>query len=264
LHNSKQRRRVVARYGIIQRFLITLAASVLFILSPLGANALELTVFTEPLPPVHYEEDGQIVGIATEIIEEIFRLAGYQSRIEIYPWKRSYHLVQKQKNQFIYTLNRTLNRESLFKWIGPILTKRTYLYKFRGREDIKLKNLEDAKKYVTAVILGHSLTTRMEELGFEENINIVKTPNKSIQTKVFLNRRCDLITGNEYTIYRALKSVDLKMSDVEPALFISESGYYLGAHPETEPDIVKRLQNGSDQLQQSKFSQQIIEKYMSR
>lgn len=264
MHNCKQRRRIVARYSIIRRFLVALAASVLFTLSPLWAIALELTVYTEPLPPVHYEEDGQIVGIATELIEEIFRLAGYKPRIEIYPWKRSYHLVQKQKNQFIYTLNRTSNRESLFKWIGPILTKRTYLYKFRGREDIKLKNLADAKQYVTAVILGHSLTTTMEELGFEENINIVKTPNKSIQTKVFLNKRCDLITGNEYTIHRALKSVDLKMSDVEPALFISESGYYLGAHPKTDPDIVERLQSGSDQLQQSNFSQRIIEKYMSR
>lgn len=241
-----------------------LLASLLFILSPPSAIAQNFNVYTEQLPPVHYEEDGQIVGIATEIVEEIFRLAGYQPRFKMYPWKRSYYLVQNQKNQFIYTLNRTSNRESLFKWIGPILTKRTYLYKFRGREDIQLSTLEDAKKYVTAVILGHSLTTKMEEIGFEENINIVKTPNKSIQTKVFLNKRCDLITGNEYTIYRALKSVNLTMSDIEPALFISESGYYLGAHPETDPDIVTRLQNASDVIKLSNFSEKIIEKYMSR
>ena len=241
-----------------------LVASLLFLLPPSSAIAQSLIVYTEHLPPVHYEEDGQIVGIATEIVEEIFRLAGYQAQIKMYPWKRSYSLVQNQKNQFIYTLNRTSNRESLFKWIGPILTKRTYLYKFRGREDIQLSTLEDAKKYVTAVILGHSLTTEMEEMGFEEKIHIVKTPNKSIQTKVFLNKRSDLITGNEYTIYRALKSVNLKMSDIEPALFISESGYYLGAHPETDPDIVKRLQNASDVLKSSNFSEKIIEKYMSR
>ena len=241
-----------------------LVASLLFLLPPSSAIAQSLIVYTEHLPPVHYEEDGQIVGIATEIVEEIFRLAGYQAQIKMYPWKRSYSLVQNQKNQFIYTLNRTSNRESLFKWIGPILTKRTYLYKFRGREDIQLSTLEDAKKYVTAVILGHSLTTEMEEMGFEEKIHIVKTPNKSIQTKVFLNKRSDLITGNEYTIYRALKSVNLKMSDIEPALFISESGYYLGAHPETDPDIVKRLQNASDVLKSSNFSEKIIEKFMSR
>lgn len=241
-----------------------LLAALYFILIPPASSAVNLTVYTEPLPPVHHEKDGQIVGIATEIVEELFRLAGYHPQIEIYPWKRSYHLVQKQKNHFIYTLNRTPDREKLFKWIGPILTKRTFLYKLRGRDDIKLKTLEDAKNYVTAVILGHSLTTTMEGLGFKENINIVKTPNKSIQTNVFLNGRSDLITGNEYTIYRALQSANLKMSDVEPALFISSGGYYLGAHPETDPDIVKRLQEASKTLSQSDFPQQIIEKYMDR
>ena len=244
--------------------LIALVASVLFFLSPFSTRALDLTVYTEPLPPLHYEDDGKVVGIATEIIEEIFRLAGYLPRVEIYPWKRSYHLVQKQKNQFIYTLNRTEKREPLFKWIGPFLTKKTYLYKLRGRADITLNNLEDAKKYVTAVVLGHSLTLRMEELGFEEHVNLVMTPDKSIQMKVFLNNRCDLITANNYTIHRALESVNLGMGDVEPALLISESGYYLGAHPDTDPDIVQRLQNGSDMLYQSEFSQKIIEKYMSR
>jgi len=235
-----------------------------FMLIPSTARPQSLKVYTEPLPPVHHEENGQIVGIATEIVKEIFRKAGYQADIEIYPWKRSYLMVQKQKNQFIYTLNRTPAREKLFKWIGPILAKRTYLYKLRGRDDIRLTSLADAKNYVTAVILGHSLTTKMESLGFEDKIHLVKTPNKSIQTKVFLNKRCDLITGNEYTIYRALKSSNLKMSDVEPALFVSSSGYYLGAHPDTDPDIVERLQRASETLSQSDFPQQVVDKYMNR
>jgi len=54
------------------------------------------------------------------------------------------------------------------------------------------------------------------------------------------------------------------MNDVEPALFISESGYYLGAHPDTDTHIVDTLQKASETLRQSHFSDQIIEKYMSR
>lgn len=227
------------------------------------SSALKFTVYTEPLAPVHYEENGIITGIATEIVKEIFRHAGYHPEIEMYPWKRAYYLVQKQKNRFIYTLNRTPHRETLFQWIGPILTKRTYLYKLKGRDDIKLSSLEDAKKYVTAVILGHSLTTELEELGFKENDTIVKTPNKSIQTNFFLSNRCDLITGNEYTIYQALRSANLSMSDVEPALFISASSYYLGAHPDTDPGIVERLQKASEDLKQSNFAEKIINKYMN-
>lgn len=235
-----------------------------FSLAVANVQADDFTVYTEPLPPVHFEVDGKIVGIATEIVEEIFRQAGHQAKIEIYPWKRSYFMVQKNKNQFIFTINRTPKRETLFKWIGPILTKRTYLYKLRGRDDIQITSLEEAKKWITAVILGHSLTNTFEELGFQEDVNMIKTTNKSIQTKLFLNKRCDLITGNEYTIYRAMKSAGLSMNDIEPALFISSSGYYLGAHPDTNAELVDQLQNAAEKIYQSAFAEKIISKYMSQ
>ena len=245
-------------YCLLTTLLLNLHFSCLF------AFADEWTVYTEPLPPVHYEENGKIVGIATEIVEELFRRSGHHAHIEMYPWKRSYYMVQKDKNSFIFTLNRTPKRESLFEWIGPILTKRTYLYKMRGRSDIKLTKLEDAKKWITGVILGHSLTTQLEDLGFKENVNIIKTTNKSIQTKLFLNKRCDLITGNEYTIYRAMKSAGLTMNDIEPALFISSSGYYLGAHPETDPELLEDLQETIENMNETNFAEKIITKYMSQ
>ena len=248
----------------LQLWSITLAFFLSLPLTPVPSYGDSFVVFTEPLAPVHYEENGTIVGIATEIVEEIFKLAGHHPEIRMYPWKRAYHLVQKEKNQFIYTLNRTEKREQLFKWIGPILPKRTYLYKMRDRDDIDLTRLEDAKAYMTAVILGHSLTTELEEKGFEEGKNIVKVPNKTIQTKLFINKRSDLITGNEYTIYRALQSVKLSMKDVKPALFISESSYYLGAHPDTDPSLISRLQRASETLNEAGFATPIIDKYMNR
>ena len=243
---------------------VLLAFFLFLSLVPGESYGKSFVVFTEPLAPVHYEKDGTIAGIATEIVEEMFKLAGYQPEIRMYPWKRAYYLVQKQKNQFIYTLNRTAKREQLFKWIGPILPKRTYLYKMRDRDDINLTRLEDAKSYMTAVILGHSLTTELEEKGFEEGKNIIKVPNKTIQTKLFINKRSDLITGNEYTIFRALQSVNLTMRDVKPALFISESSYYLGAHPETDPTIINRLQRASETLNEAGFAKAIIDRYMNQ
>ena len=227
------------------------------------SSAQTFTVFTEPLAPVHYEENGEVVGIATEIVKKTFEQAGYEPQFQVYPWKRAYHLVQKKKNQFIYTINRTPSREQHFKWIGPILPKRTFLYRLEERDDITISTLEDAKDYMTAVILGHSLTSELEEAGFKEGTNILKVPNKTIQTKVFLSGRSDLITGNEYTIYRALTAAGLTMSNVKPALFISEGYYYLGAHPDTDPEIVERLQGAIEMLIESGFTELIIAKYMT-
>ncbi len=247
----------------MNRYVVIITISLF--LSLRGASAAEdLTIYTEPLAPVHFEQDGHIVGIATEIVREIVRRAGYTAHFEMYPWNRAYYLVQKNPDSLIYTLNRTRKREHLFKWIGPILHKKTYLYKLRGRDDIQLKNFEDAKEFTTAVILGHSLTLQLKDLGFHDGKQIIITSNKTIQTKVFLEKRCDLITGNEYTIYRAMQAAGLTMEAVKPALLLGSSSYYLGASLNTSDMVVNRLQKASQSLLDSRFTQDVIRKYMNQ
>lgn len=226
-------------------------------------SAQQLKVYTEPLAPVHYEEGGKIVGIATEVVEEIFKEAGFEAEIELYPWKRAYQKVLGDSGTFIYTINRTEKREPLFKWIGPILSKKTYLYKLKSRKDVEVVNYDDAKKYTTVVILGHSLTSRLLDLGFREGRELITTPNKEAQIKVFLKGRADLITGNQYTIYRSLKSEGYSIHDVEPALFISSKGYYIGANKNTQDEIVEKLRIANDKVQGSGKVEQIINKYIN-
>ncbi|THB76608.1 MAG: hypothetical protein D6B25_09350 [Desulfobulbaceae bacterium] len=240
-------------------FTLVLLTTIIF---PRYLFADTFTVYTEPLAPLHYEQDKEITGIATDIVREIFRVAGHQAQIKIFPWKRAYKRVQQKPSTFIFTLNRTEKREQLFKWIGPILHKRTYLYAFKDRDDIQLESLDDAKKYMTAVILGHSLTTALEDGGFEEGVNIVKIANKSIQVKVFAKKRCDLITGNEYTILPALHSVGLSIEDVKPVLHISSGDYYIGAHPDTHQQIIHQLQQAADTVTGSGFVERTVNSYM--
>lgn len=227
-----------------------------------NCHADNIRIFTEPLAPVHFEEKGEVRGIATEIVQAIFREAGLEQVIEIYPWKRAYQMALINDESFIYTINRTEKREKLFKWIGPILAKKTYLYKLKNRKDIEITSYEDAKKYTTAVILGHSLTTRLKDKGFREGRELISTPNKGIQIKVFLRGRSDLITGNQYTIYQSLKAEGYSMADVEPALFVSSKGYYLGANINTDEEKIERLRRANKKIQASGFVEKVIKKYM--
>ncbi len=219
-------------------------------------------MFTEPLAPVHFEKNGEVHGIATEVVRAIFKEAGIKPEIEVYPWNRAYQNTLTNDNSLIYTINRTQKREPLFKWIGPILAKKTYLYKLKSRTDIKVESYDDAQKYTTAVILGHSLTTRLIAKGFQEGKELIVTPGKNVQIKVFLKGRSDLITGNQYTIHQSLKSEGYSMEKVEPALFISSKGYYLGANINTDDEIVERLRRANSKVQASGLVEKIVDKYM--
>lgn len=252
---------VFSSFNLLRSSCITLFC-LCCLLFPYTTHAGQLQVFTEPLAPVHFEENGTIKGIATDIVREIFKEAGLQVGFEIYPWKRAYQKALSTESSFIYTINRTKKRETLFKWIGPILSKKTYLYKMKERKDINIVNFDDAKKYTTAVILGHSLTSRLLDRGFREGKELITAPNKKVQIKVFLKGRSDLVTGNQYTIYQSLKAEGYSLDDVEPALFISARGYYLGANINTDDAVIEKLQKANEKIQRSGIVEEIIAKYV--
>jgi len=220
------------------------------------------TVFTEELPPVHYTVEGKRIGIATDLVRAIFARAGLKARIHSYPWKRTYEMTLRTPASFVYTINRTPERERLFHWIGPILSKRTYLYRLAGREDIHVEGPGDLKHYTTTVILGYALTRRLMAMGLRPERELVVVPDKSTQMRVFLSGRADLVTGNEYTIGRALAENGRTLSAVRPVLLMSERGYYLAANRKTSPELIRRLRRANEEIQASGLVEEIVHRYM--
>jgi polar amino acid transport system substrate-binding protein len=219
-------------------------------------------VLTEELAPVHYTDNGTIKGIATEVVQAIFDKAGLQAEFKSFPWKRAYRMALNTKDCFIYTINRTPQREPHFQWIGPILPKKTSLFKLKSRKDIHLNRLEDVGRYTTAVLLGHSLTTRLLDMGFEDGKELIVTTDKKTQLQLFLQGRVDLITGNEYTIAAITEKAGRSLDDIEPALLVTQKGYYLATNMQSDPDLVDRLQQANTEIQQSSLIQEIVAKYM--
>lgn len=230
--------------------------------SPVYAEPDKAIVFTEELAPVHYTEHGEIAGIATDIVRAIFQEVGLQPEIRSYPWKRAYLNVLRTRGSFVYTINRTSTRENLFQWIGPILHKRTYLYRLAFRNDIEVKNPADLKRYITVVILGYALTRKLQDFGLSPARELIVTRNKKEQIRVFLKGRADLITGNEFTLARALRESGHSMNDVVPVLLMNEKGYYLAANQQTDPELVERLRLANTKVQQSGLIQKAIARYM--
>jgi polar amino acid transport system substrate-binding protein len=229
-----------------------------------GSAPEKAMLFTEDLSPVHYMENNRQVGIATDIVRAIFREAGLRTEIQTYPWKRTYLTVLRTPGSFVYTINRTPARENLFQWIGPILNKRTYLYRLASRVDIRVERPEDLKKYTTVAILGYALTDKLGNLGLTKGKELIVTRNKKEQVQVFLKGRADLITGNEFTIASALAERGYSINDVVPVLLMNEKGYYLAANLKTDRNLVERLRIANIKIQQSGLVQKTIARYMGQ
>ena len=107
--------------------------------------AAELTILTENLPPLNYLEDGKLVGPSIEIVTEIQKRVGCNAPIEVLPWARAYRMALEEDNVVLFGTTQTESRQSLFKWVGPLATKRDILVGLKGSKS-RISSLEDAKQ----------------------------------------------------------------------------------------------------------------------
>ncbi len=61
--------------------------------SPNFAETLELV--TLQYPPYEYEENGEVKGLAVEIVKEVFKRLDQPISIKVYPWARSLDNVKR-------------------------------------------------------------------------------------------------------------------------------------------------------------------------
>lgn len=161
------------------------AASIWILMSqPLAAQ--ELTVLTENLPPLNYVENGKLVGSSVEIVEEIQARIGSDEPIQVYPWARAYKMALEEENVILFGMTYTEDRSSLFKWVGPLATKRDILLA-RKDETFSISSLEDAKKVGRIGTLRDDVRGKLlEKMGFT-NLEPVSDEQKNAQ-KLALGR----------------------------------------------------------------------------
>lgn len=107
-------------------------AVVLSLMMASQAAAEPLQLYTEEYPPVSFSEDGEVGGMATEVVRELLRRLDEQASIQSLPWARSLQIVERTPNTALYTTIRNPHRETRFKWVGPLVVSEDNFYALRG------------------------------------------------------------------------------------------------------------------------------------
>jgi len=167
-------------------FLLVLCLS-LISFKPLFSS--ELTILTENLPPLNYLREGVLVGPSVEIVREIQQRVGSNDMIEVFPWARAYQLALEKKNVVLFGTTHTKDRDNLFKWVGPLATKRDILLAKKGNK-LKVQSLEDAKKVQRIGTLRDDTRERLLKKHGFTNLNSVSDEQNN--AKKLMLRRIDL------------------------------------------------------------------------
>lgn len=227
-----------------------------------------LTIVTAIEPPFQIEEKGQeLTGVSVEIMKLILAEFGEgMGTIKVYPWARAYRMATGEieaKNVLIFSIFRSPERETLFKWGGSLLRVESYFYALKTRTDIVVKTLDDARKYQIGVARDDIQMHYLQARGFnDKNLQVVVDGGQNIM-KV-LDQRIDLLPSDAMVLFSRCQQMKLACSDLLTPIYKleeSEGDVYFAFSRDTDDNIVNQFKTTLDKIKQQDAYHLILKKY---
>ncbi|MGE5651681.1 MAG: substrate-binding periplasmic protein [Bacillota bacterium] len=242
------------------------AAALLACIAGARAQSLdELTFITEDYPPFNFERRGQRQGISVDLLEEMLVADGAAKRrkdIKVWPWARAYQTALRERNTVLFSTARTGERESLFKWVGPIMPSRIVLVA-RKTSRIRFGSLDELNRMnlrigVVREDIGGLLLARQ---GVQKEKMLQAHSGKNL-AKMLQAGRVDLWAYGAQVIQWNLKEMGYPSADYEEVHTLADDQhYYFALNKDTDDRLVARLQAALDALRASGRLAEIVARY---
>ncbi|MDD1648208.1 MAG: transporter substrate-binding domain-containing protein [Methanomicrobiales archaeon] len=145
--------------------------------APAGVDTASLTYYTEQAPPYNYRENGTLKGISVDLLGEITARMGKRvspDQVHLVPWSEGYQAALTGNNTVLFTTFRLPERETSFKWVGPITTDRHVLFAARDQV-IAINGPEDLKGYRIGVVADDAAILQLLEAGVDRHQLVTDT-----------------------------------------------------------------------------------------
>jgi polar amino acid transport system substrate-binding protein len=233
---------------------ILLTAAMLFVgcnITSVPPATSGLRVITEEYPPYNFvDKNNNVTGQSTEIVQTIMEKTGTQANIEVMPLSQGLSLAEKGPGVVIYSLNRTPQREELFKWVGPIGSYEQAFYAKKG-STIVVNQLEDAKKVnKIGVYEGDAGAQFLASQGF---VNLDYSLTDADALKKLMDGTVQLWLGNKDGLVITAEQAGVNPEDlVEMPTVVIRADLYIAFSKDVPDSTIKAWQGALDTLKQEK------------
>jgi polar amino acid transport system substrate-binding protein len=174
-------------------------------------------------------------------------------------------MAEEIPNSGLISTAKTQERESRFKWVGPIASGTQCIYKLSSRTDIQIEDASSLTQYTLAAIRENAFNIILDSLGFTSEKNLIWFSMKYGDLKPFAAGRVDLIVGSALTIESQVQHAELALSDISPVFVIDllpHYGNFLALNIDTNDAIVNSLQKSLERLRINKEFETIENKFV--
>ncbi|BDT69183.1 L-cystine-binding protein FliY [Comamonadaceae bacterium OS-1] len=231
-----------------------------------SAQASEtIRILTEEYPPYNFTDKGRITGLGTEVVQAVLKEINIEGQFQSLPWARAYETTQTSANVLIYSINRSKEREKLFKWVGPITPTDFYLFALKTR-NLHLASLEDAKTLQIGTVNQDIGEQYLVTQGFVLGHNLQSSTRYELNYEKLKLGRVDLWVMNELGAYYMVRQAGDDPAEVlNKALRvadISSSGNYMAFGLKTPDAMVERFRKGLEAIKKNGIYDALQKKWL--
>ncbi|MCJ2166185.1 MULTISPECIES: transporter substrate-binding domain-containing protein [unclassified Pseudodesulfovibrio] len=246
------------------RFCLSIILTVLVswgtFVAPGHAAGPELQVITEITPPASFiDAHGKLTGLAVEIVRAVQQEIGDQTEIHVMPWARGYQELLTSPNVALFSTTRTMARENLFQWVGPLFTTRWIIYARKGSR-LHITCLEDAKSIKRIGVYRNDARAQLlRDRGFD---NLDVADRQELNLVKLLGGRVDAILYSDLTMKEFLAKSDTPPELVEAVFEIGSRDLYIAFSKDSAPETIRIWQEAVDRLEERGELQGIRDKWL--
>ncbi len=243
----------------------TLAAwAALALVTASPALADKVAVVTEEMAPYNFmdDKDKSVKGLSTELVHEILKRARIDYQIEVFPWARSYRMAQENANVAIYSMGRNEEREKMFKWVGIIVNREVFLYKLKGRPEVKAASVAELKPYRLGGIREGARTMYLKK----EGLAVEESTDDASNLKKLQSKRIDAFPIDEPNLVYLSEKNGVDFDSMERLLKLEKmsGGLYMAFSLQTADETVDKCRAALDAMVKDGTFTKITAKWLKK
>lgn len=211
------------------------------------SGSLGLQYLCEDIPPSNYLKEGKLTGISVDLLRSMWRAMGEpQQAIKVVPWARGYDAALNHPGHVLFSMSRTRERDSLFKWVGPIFSVRNVLLARAGGRSLP-RSLAEAKSLRIGTIKSDVVESILLGAGFAPS-RIEGVSSLAQNFEKLRRGRVDLLAHSERTLMEFLRTTGQDEGSYVVALEFSRTENFYAFHRQVPDSVIDRFQRALDGL----------------
>ena len=230
---------------------------------PAWANTAEmpdLTAYTDERPPYSFSVQGEVKGIASDLLVSACQDAGLKCKIQVVPWARGYALALSRPDTLVFAAVRRPDREALFHWVGPIMPRSVWVW-VRNDALQRTGGSTQLKDYRFGVVRGNASLADLQAAGVPAGSISIESSQPAIQ-RLLERGWIDAVIGTELAMnWTGRTSRDSPIPMTRLSKLSEEGAYHFALSTKTDPRVAEKLQTSVDKLRRNGSLEEIVKRY---